>query len=106
VPPLDPPRRLTPATERLLARLPGPRAVWIALWALVPWLNAGGNLLLDTQGAVWEQSGVLVVLNYAALSVAIVICVWGAERIARRVEALGATVSKVVEGYSTWPFGT
>jgi hypothetical protein len=64
--------------------------VWIAAWALIPWLNAGANLLLDTEtSAVWEQRRLLVLLNYAALSVAIVLTLWGTERIARRLEALG-----------------
>jgi hypothetical protein len=66
---------------------------------LVPWLNAGANLLLETEArsAVWEQSRALVLLNYAALSFAIVITLWGTERIARRLEALRATTSKVLE---------
>jgi hypothetical protein len=92
-------RRLRPATERILARLPGPRMLWIVAWALVPWLNAGANLLLETgaRSAVWEQSRTLVVLNYVALSVAIVITLWGSERIARRLETLRTTTSNVLE---------
>ncbi len=90
---------LRPVTERILARLPGPRALWIVVWALVPWLNAGGNLLLETgaRSAVWEQSRTLVILNYAALSFAIVMTLWGADRIARRVETLRAPSSDVLE---------
>lgn len=60
--------QLRPLTERVLGRLPGsPRTVWIVAWAAVPWLNAGANLLLEDEArsAVWEQSGVLVALNYA-----------------------------------------
>ena len=89
-----------PLTERVLAGLPGPRVVWITVWALVPWLNAGANLLLDTGGtsAVWEQSPTFVVLNYTALSLAIVITVWGTGRIARHVEALRSSTAKVLEG--------
>ena len=88
-------RRLRPLTERVLARFPGPRAAGIAVWALVPWLNAGANLLLpaDSRTEVWEQSGALVVLNYAALSAAVVLTVWGADHIARRVEELPARTS-------------
>jgi hypothetical protein len=94
------PLRLQPFTERILASLPGPRSLWIAVWALVPWLNAGANLLLDTgeRSAVWEQSRVVVILNYAALSFAMVVTLLGAERIARRVEALETTTSKVLSG--------
>jgi hypothetical protein len=94
------PLRLGPLTERILAYLPGPRALWIALWALIPWLNAGANLLLDTgeRSAVWEQSRVVVILNYAALSFAMVVTLLGAERIARRMETLEATTSAVLSG--------
>ena len=75
---------LRPLTERVLARLPGERRLWVAAWALVPWLNGGVNLLLDStsKSAVWEQRGTLVVLNYAALSFAIVVAIWGSRRLA------------------------
>jgi hypothetical protein len=85
-----PGRSLRPLTERILGRLPGPSGLWVAAWALVPWLNAGANLLLSDDGtsAVWEQSGTLVVLNYVALSLAVAIALWGTGRIARRVDSL------------------
>ena len=90
-------RRLRPVTERILARVPVPRAVAIAAWSLVPWLNAGANLLLppDQRTEVWEQSDALVVLNYAALSAAVALTLWGADRIARRIEELPARTSAV-----------
>jgi hypothetical protein len=74
--------------------------LWIVVWALVPWLNAGANLLLETgaRSAIWEQSRTLLLLNYASLSFAIVITLWGTERIARRLETLRATTSNVLEG--------
>jgi hypothetical protein len=92
-------RGLRPLTERILTTLPGPRWVWVTAWALVPWFNAGANLLLDTgaRSAVWEQSHTLVLLNYAALSFAVVLTLWGTERIARSLEDLGATTSRVLE---------
>jgi hypothetical protein len=98
--------RLRPLTERILARLPGSRLVWIAAWALVPWLNAGANLVLDTGGtsAVWEQSRTFVVLNYAALSAAVVITLWGTGRIAQRIEALPGTTVKVLKSDATLKF--
>jgi hypothetical protein len=94
------PLRLQPFTERILASLPGPRSLWFAVWALIPWLNAGANLLFETgsRSAVWEQSGVVVILNYAALSFAMVVTLLGAERLARRMEALEATTSKALSG--------
>jgi hypothetical protein len=99
-------RRLRPLTERVLASLHGPRVLWIAVWALLPWLNAGANLLLETgeRSAVWEQSRTLVVLNYAAFSFAIVMTLWGTGRIARRVEELRTTTSQALAGDPTERF--
>jgi hypothetical protein len=97
---------LRPLTERLLAALPGPRVLWIAAWALIPWANAGANVLLDSEdkSAVWEQGTTLIVLSYAALSVAVVITLWGSGRIARRLEELRAATAKVLEGDVRAPF--
>jgi hypothetical protein len=46
----------------------------------------------------------VVILNYAALSFAIVVTLWGAQRIAKRVETLGAATSKVLVGGSSESF--
>lgn len=99
-------RELRPLTDLILEWLPGPRALWIAAWALVPWLNAGANLLLGDVGtsAVWEQRRALVILNYAALSLAMVITLWGTRRIARRLETLRATTAVWLEGHAEEPF--
>ena len=82
--------RLQPLTDRILARLPGEPTAWIVLWALVPWANGLVNLALDTKSKspVWEQSGTIVVLNYAAVSLAILLAIWGSRRIAERLQAL------------------
>jgi hypothetical protein len=100
------PGALRPLTERILARLPGPRMLWVAAWALVPWANAGANAALDTgaRSAVWEQSRTLVALNYAALSIAIVIALWGSGRIARRLTGLSEKTADVLEGDVTGRF--
>jgi hypothetical protein len=97
---------LRPLTERILPRLPGPRLLWIVVWACVPWLNAGANLLLGTKrtSAVWEQGTLLVILNYAALSFAVVLTLWGTGRIARQLEALQATTRSLPEGTTTEAF--
>jgi len=86
----EPQPSVQPLTERVLARLPGERWVWVLAWALVPWANAGINLLLDaeTKSAVWAQSGRVVILNYVALSFAVVLAIWGSRRIASRVADL------------------
>jgi hypothetical protein len=83
--------RLVPLGQRILEQLPGPEAPWVVVWALVPWANAGANLLLDTAtSAVWEQRRLFVILNYAALSLAVVVALWGSARLARQVQALVA----------------
>ena len=91
--------RFLPLTERILRQLPGPQGVWIALWAAVPWLNAGANLLQDedARSVIWEQSDVMIVLSYAAMSFAVAITLWGAKRIARRLGTLLST-SEVLRG--------
>lgn len=48
--------------------------------------------------SVWEQSDVFVVLDYAAISVAIAVSLWGAGRIVRRLEALRTIRSATLEG--------
>jgi hypothetical protein len=60
-------------------------------------MNAGANLLLEegSRSAVWEQSAAVVVLNYAALSLAVVITLWGTQQIARRLVALEETIAGV-----------
>ena len=64
------------------------------------------NLLLETgeRSAVWEQSRLLVVLNYAALSFAVVMALWGTERIAWRLETLRAITSNVLDVNSSKQF--
>ena len=81
-----------PLSSRILSWLPGPPRARIAAWATVPWLNAGANLVLGTDGtsAVWDQGTVLVVLNYAALSFAVAITLWGTDHIAKRCATLQA----------------
>jgi hypothetical protein len=98
--------RLLPLSERIVSRLSGQRVLWIVMWALIPWVNAGGNLLLEAEArsAIWEQSRMLVILNYAALSLAIGIALWGAERIARRLESLPAATLNVFDVDATDQF--
>lgn len=88
-------RDVRPLSERIIERLPGRRWGWIGIWALVPWINALVNLSLDEddRSAVWDQGTTAVVLSYAALGLAMVVTVWGAATLARRLEALrGADV--------------
>ena len=99
--------RLRPLTVRIVSRLPGPRLLWVAAWALLPWLNAGANLLFETEARspVWEQSRTLVVLNYAALTLAVVVTLWGSARIALRLESLRVPSPNVLDGDTRERFG-
>ena len=92
--------RPRPLTERILGALPGPGPVWVVIWAAVPWLNAGANLLLDEEdrSAVWGQSHLLIVLSYASVSFAVVVTLWGARRLARSLGSLLAPMSELIEG--------
>ena len=91
---------LTPLSARILDALPAPPVVGICAWALIPWLNAGANLLLDSsaRSAIWDQSDLVIVLNYAAVSLAVLITLWGADRIASRLEELRTTTAEVLTG--------
>jgi cell division protein FtsB len=88
---------MQPLTERILAHLPGAHAPWVIVWALVAPANAGLNLLLGTESAVWHQGRTLVGLNYAALSFAVAMTIWGTRRISRRVAALTKATNEVLE---------
>jgi hypothetical protein len=65
----------------------------------VPWINALLNLSLDedARSAVWDEGTALIVLSYSSLSVAMVVTVWGAAALARRLERLGACIGGVLE---------
>ena len=97
---------LRPLSDQIVEHLPGRRGFWIVLWALVPWLNAGANLLLGDErtSAVWEQGTVLVVLNYAALSFGVALALLGTRRIVRQLADLGATKEAVIARGVTRPF--
>ena len=95
-----------PLTERVLSRLPRERWAWIAAWAALPWLNAGANLLLGAHrtSAVWEQDTALIVLNYTAISFAVVISLVGTMVIVRRLDAIQEATSHVLVGEAREPF--
>jgi len=61
-------------------------------------MNAGANLLLakESRSEVWDQNTTVIVLNYAALSLAVLLTIWGTERIVRRLAALEETVADVL----------
>ena len=88
-----------PLSERILQRLPGTTWIWIVVWALVPWVNALVNLSLEeeSRSAVWDQGTTFLVLSYSALSLAMVVTLWGAAELARRIARLGDRSGDVLE---------
>jgi hypothetical protein len=91
--------RQRPLSHRITERLPGPWWLWVAAWALVPWINALVNLSLDedARSAVWDEGTTLILLSYGALSLAMVVTLWGAAELARRLERLSARSGDVLE---------
>lgn len=87
-----------PLTERILSRLPGPRILWVAVWMLVPWMNAGVTMMLQAAGTLpaWENPTVQLV-NRAAFSFAIVLSLWGAARVTRVLTSLRPGLVSLVE---------
>jgi hypothetical protein len=87
----------TPVTERILSRLPGPRRAWIAAWALVPWLNLAVVQIVDAADRGGPGVTLREVLNRAAVTVAIVLALWGGMRIIADLRRLPPALATVVE---------
>jgi hypothetical protein len=71
-------------------------------------LNAAANLVFleeDSRSDIWERRGWVVVVNYAALSLAMVVTLWGTRTIARRLEGLDDEIADVVESEARTAFG-
>jgi hypothetical protein len=86
-----------PLTERILARLPGPRPAWVVVLALVPWLNLAVILALQTAERTPAGIGPIDVVNRLAVTLAVVLSLWGAARIADQLRELRPALARVVE---------
>jgi hypothetical protein len=86
-----------PLTEKVLSRLPGPRRLWIVVWALVPWLNLAVVALPNGFGQGRLMNPLAEILNRAAVSVAILLSLWGTARIFERLRRLPPVLSAVIE---------
>jgi hypothetical protein len=91
------PQPAVPLTERVLTRLPGPRPAWVVAWALVPWLNLA--VVLASGTATWAETEVPVgeVVNRAAVTVAVLVSLWGASRLTADLRTVQLDLGKVVE---------
>lgn len=78
------PKPLLPLTERILARLPGPRALWLVAWTALPFVYLALPLTFnlarsDTGGArVGSEALIAAVYVYA-----VALSLWAARRMAR-----------------------
>jgi hypothetical protein len=93
----EPAGHTAPLTERILSRLPGSRVGWIIVWSLVPWANIA--IILVAGGLEWNTTAGLSaeLLNRAAVSVAVLLSLWGAARLNRDFIRLRVTLTAAVE---------
>jgi hypothetical protein len=80
-----------PLTERILARLPGPRWAKLATWIAVPVLRAVSVVMvleLTKRNTLNWQLGLIVVPEALVFTYAITHAIWGAAKIARDASAL------------------
>ncbi len=86
-----------PLTERILRRLPGPRWVWIVLWALsVPLrlIDLVIVLVLTHQPLVPERLAD-VFLSQVGFTWVVLVALWAAPRLDRRVDDLAPVLARV-----------
>jgi hypothetical protein len=93
----EPTSHTAPLTERILSRLPGSRLGWIIAWSLVPWVNVA--IVLAVGGLEWDTTADLgsELINRAAVSVAVLLSLWGAARIDGDLGRLRATLTDAVQ---------
>jgi hypothetical protein len=92
---------LLPVTERLLAKLPGPRWLWLLLWGCVPlvrgltfmplWNNAAHDMGLT----LW-QLALINLVNIFVWAYVIWLSLWSVRRVVKDVKALDARLSGVL----------
>lgn len=92
-----------PLTERVLARLPGPRMAWMLLWAASQALLLG-LLAMIFPGRVPDFGHVVV--NGDLVTYANFVALWGVGRLARDVASLRPTLAQLTTGtHPSWePF--
>lgn len=91
------PRLAVPLTEQIFSRLRGPRLAWVVIWALVPWLNLA--VIVAVGAARWARTGIPLTeaLNRTAVSLAVLLSIWGAARITDQLGALRLALANAVE---------
>ncbi|MEU4603452.1 hypothetical protein AB0F43_10770 [Kribbella sp. NPDC023972] len=87
----------TPLTERILAVLPGPRSAWVAVWALVPWMNLALATAISGAATGGSRVPLAEVLNRAAVTIAILLSLWGAATIAAELRTIRPTLTEIVD---------
>ena len=92
-----------PLTERILNALPGPRMLWIVVWAAIPF---GAAFLPDAYIAtIGEESFTIRLLTGVVFSYVNLIALWGVAKFTRDTAVAEASVSPLEEDDGT-PRGT
>lgn len=86
-----------PLTERILAVLPGPRSAWVAVWALVPWMNLALATAIGSLAPAGSGVPLAEVLNRAAVTIAILLSLWGAATIAAELRTVQPALTEMVD---------
>jgi len=98
-----------PLTERVLRRLPGPRAVWIILWALLALVRLATLLLVlsltgDARTPADLASG-FVREGQVTFAYVVLVALWGTPHLVRRITALAPAIDRLMpSGADAWPF--
>lgn len=90
-----------PLTERILARLPGPRWVKLATWITAPILRAVSIafvLELTGRNTLGWRLGLMLVPEALVFTYAIALAIWGVAKIAREVSALEPRLVELTYG--------
>ena len=90
-----------PLTERILAVLPGPRLLWIGIWALFPLFHHVVLMqvirITDSPGYAWTFWELMVTRlpSHAVQSYMVVIAFWASRKLAADVGALRPAISRL-----------
>ena len=85
------PHPVVPLTERILARLPGRRPVWVFVWAALPFAYAALSATLDLTTGLGPTSRELITAG--AYSYAIALSLWAVRKMARDAAAVAMEVT-------------
>ena len=93
---MEPASELLPLTERVLARLPGPRVLWILLWASLPLV-----VQMVQPAVIGAQVSTADILRRAGAAYGSLIALWGVAKLRRDVAAIQPILADLSGGTLT-----